>query len=354
MGYHVRIDETSKALLENLAEVPSKIFKKQYCAYLLFLVTQHDRQQLDWLVCNAPGLDSLTGQHLAYAIFAKSFPVRIRTDATRSWAESELAGKECNLVFKNIPPELLKRPNEVVRLVENGAFGVVLDEDELTAITYGSDLVARELGVLDKLPCLVVLDAVPSNSPLVIPLTQKLIPELIQRLRGALSRFYSVGGQTTIRKLVDEIQRIQSRIDVENSHDADIRRRIARANSNIANARERLINIEESRNLEGGFRDPSYYYELIANQESILSSLKQKLAEFPSLYAKRLAELEKELSVATADYRDQQEKTFPHCLTTELRTAGLLEGVSSVKSHSMSFLSQLFKPEFLLKIWKVL
>jgi hypothetical protein len=353
MGYHVSIDETSKKLLEKLACDPSKLFQKQYSAYLLFLVTQHDRQQLDWLVENAPGLDSLTGQHLAYAIFAKSFPVKIRTDATRRLAESELAGKTPT-ALQTIPPELLKRPNEVVRLVENGAFGVVLDDDELTAITYGSDLAARELGVIEKLPCLVVLDAVPSNSPLVIQLTKELIPELIQRLRGALSRFYSVGGHTTTRKLVDEIRRIQARIEIESNLDADIRRRISRANANIAKARESLLALEESSDIEGTFQDPIYYQKLISDQQTLLAPLEQKLADFPSHYSQRLEELDKELSKVTAEYQEQQEKTFSRCLNTELRAAGLLEGVSSAKSHSMSFLSQLFKPEFLLKIWAVL
>ena len=68
MGYHVSVDESSKALLQTLTTEPRKVFTKLYSAYLIFLVTRHDRQQLEWLVANAPGLDSLTRQYIAYTV----------------------------------------------------------------------------------------------------------------------------------------------------------------------------------------------------------------------------------------------------------------------------------------------
>jgi hypothetical protein len=92
MGYHVRIDESSQALLRTLTAEPNKVFGKLYSAYLLFLVTQHDRQQLDWIVTNAAGLDALTGRYLAFAVFAKSFPIKIRTDASPEFIRTESFG----------------------------------------------------------------------------------------------------------------------------------------------------------------------------------------------------------------------------------------------------------------------
>lgn len=344
MGYHVRIDEQSQALLRTLTLEPGKVFGKLYSGYLLFLVTQHDKQQLEWIVSNAPGLDSLTGQYLAYAIFAKSFPIKFRTDASRNLVESLLGDQSWSRFMGEIPPELLKRPHEVTRLVENGAFGVVLDGDELTAVTYGTDLVARELGLLDKLPCLVVLDAVPAQSPQVIPLTPKLLPHLFLHLRGALSRFYAGDGHTAIRKDAETILRIQARIDAELVRDATLRRK-------IADGQRKVVQLKQKAASGIATRDPNFFRDHAVSQAAAVASLERDLLAFPKEHSARLAELESELAAAMAAHRSHQHRTFSHCLAAELRAAGLLEGVSAAKSQSMSFLSAIFKPETLLKLW---
>lgn len=344
MGYHVRIDEQSQALLARLTLEPGKVFGKPYSGYLLFLVTQHDKQQLEWIVNNAPGLDSLTGQYLAYAIFAKSFPIKFRTDSPRTVVEALLGERSKYTSAGEIPPELLKRPQEVTRLVENGEFGIVLDGDELTAVTYGTDLVARELGLLDRLPCLVVLDAVPAQSPQVIPLTPKLLPDLFLHLRGALSRFYAVDGHTAMRRDAEAILGIQARIDAELVRDATLRRKIADGQKKVVQLKQRAASGVAT-------KDPNFFRDLAVSQEAAVANLERDLLAFPKEHPAKLAELGSELAAAMASHRSQQHKTFSHCLVTELRAAGLLEGVRAAKSQSMSFLSAIFKPETLLKLW---
>lgn len=344
MGYHVSIDESSQAMIRTLASEPNKVFAKLYSAYLLFLVTQHDRQQLDWVVSNAPGIDSLTGQYLAYAIFAKNFPVKIRTDATRALAEAELANRHEQLL-EGIPPELLKRSTEITRLVENGSFGVVLDGDELTAITYGSDIVARELGVLDRLPCLVVLDAIPAKSPLVVPLTPTLLPELFQHLRGALSRFYAVGGHTSIRKDAERVRDLQSRLEAEHTRDATLRRR-------IAEEKEKLTKLRQKAESGVPTKDPNFFADLVVSRESALASLERELIAFPNENPIKLAELEAELAGELSRHDQHRDRTFSECLSAELRSAGFMENVAAAKAQSMTFLSSIFKPETLIKIWQ--
>jgi hypothetical protein len=344
MGYHVRIDEQSQALLEKLTLEPGKVFGRPYSGYLLFLVTQHDRQQLDWVVGNAAGLDSLTGQYLAYAVFAKSFPIKFRTDASRGIVENMLGERATQASKNEIPPELLKRPREVARLVENGAFGVVLDGDELTAITYGTDLVARELGLLDKLPCLVVLDAVPAQSPQVIPLTPQLLPKLIHHLRGALKRFYAVDGHTTILRDAGEIIKLQGCIDAELTRDATLRKR-------VADLQKKLVQLKQKAMSGSSTKDPLFFKDLAERQEADLALYERDLLAFPKDHPAKLAELESELAKAMALHQTHRHKTFSHCLSAELREAGLLEGVNVAKSQSMSFLSSIFKPDTLLKLW---
>lgn len=344
MGYHVRIDESSQILLNALTTEPSKVFGKLYSAYLLLLVTQHDKEQLDWIVANSPGLDSLTGRHLAFAVFAKSFPVKIRTDATPSLVQTLLAGVVHPKGPAEIPAELLRRPEQVVRLVENGQFGVVLDGDELTAMTYGSDLVARELGLLGKLPCLVVIDGVPAQSPLVVPLTKKLLPELFPRLRGAMARFYEVDGHTAVRRDAELVIDIQKRIAAERVRDATLRTRITQE-------QEKLVKLRARAAAPPTTPDPNFFRDLVASREVALVELEQDLAAFPRTHAEREASLNEELATLIASHRARATKTFSHCLASELRSAGFQDGLSVAKTQSMSFLSSIFKPETLLKLW---
>lgn len=344
MGYHVRIDESSQALLHTLTAEPNKVFGKLYSAYLLFLVTQHDKQQLDWIVANAPGLDALTGRYLAFAVFAKSFPIKIRTDAPASLVRAELYARGRSRELSVVSPELLKKPTEITRLVENGAFGVVLDGDELTAITYGSDLVARELGLLNKLPCLVVIDGVPAESPKVIVLTPKLMPELFQRLRGAVHRFEQVGGHKVILKDAEYILDIQGRVDTERRRDARLRQRISEEQAKLSKLREKA-------SAPATTPDPNFFPNLVISRERALAELENELAAFPDEHPKREAALDAELTTAINEHRGHLDKTFSHSLVTELRSAGLLEGATTVKTQSMSFLANLFKPETLLKLW---
>ena len=58
----------------------------------------------------------------------------------------------------------LRKAKSVTSFVNSGNVGWVMDGDEINAITYGTDEVARYFGVVDALPCLLVMDAVPKQS----------------------------------------------------------------------------------------------------------------------------------------------------------------------------------------------
>lgn len=346
MGYHFRIDEASRALIDALTDEPSRVFGRLYSAYLLFLVTQHDKKQLAWIVENAPGLDSLTGRHLAYAVFAKSFPVKIRTDAAASHIRESYGGRDPARLLREIRPELLQRPNEITRLVEDGAFGVVLDGQELTALTYGSDLVARELGVLDRLPCLVVIDGVPAHEPLVVPLSDKLMPELFQRLRGAVAQFYKVDGHTAVRSDAETVVDIQNRLVAERNRDACLR-------AKIQNEEKKLVKLRARAAAPPTTPDPNFFRDLVVNREAELVRLKQELHAFSDTHHKQIMSLNNELDAAISSHRSRLSKTFSHCLLAELRSAGFQDATNAAKEGARSFLAGLFKPETLLKLWSL-
>lgn len=338
MGYHIRIDESSEHLLRLLSVQPSQVFGKLYSAYLLFLATEHDREQLDWIVSNAPALDSLSGSHLAYAVFAKSFPVRLRSDAVEPKRDVRNIGQ--------LDAKTVAKSEAVTRLVENGVFGVVLDGDELTAITYGTDIVARDLNLLDKLPCLVVLDAIPAAKPRTIRLESALLPTLFQLLRGAVARFYAANGHTTIRRDAEIVLDIQRKIEAELGREARIR-------NQVATERQKIIKLRSK--IAAGIvtKDPNFFQDIVASREDVIVDLEKELDAFPEQHPQRLAELESELRNAMLSHRRHKEMTFSHCIVAELFAQGFKDLVGSAKIQSMGFLSSLFKPDTLLKLWSL-
>lgn len=336
MGFHVRIDETSEQLLTLLNVAPSQVFGKLYSAYLLFLATEHDRAQLDWIVSHAPGLDSLTGAHLAYAVFAKRFKVRLKSEEVDPDRPSRNIGE--------MEARIAAEPGAVSRLVENGRFGVVLDGDELTAITYGTDIVARELNLLDKLPCLVVLDAIPAKIPRVIKLEPQLLPALFQLLRGAVSRFNAVGGHKIIRRDTEEVLRIQGLIEAEHVRDARLR-------SRIATEREKLIALRSKIDSGVTTKDPNFFRDIVIGREKVIVDLEGELNTFSEEHPRQLAALDSELKEAMHCYELNSEKRFSHCLEAELLSNGFKVAAASAKVNSISFMSSIFNPEVLLKLW---
>ena len=65
MGFHVRLDDDSKKIVDLVSTDPSKVLGKLYAAYMLFLVAEPDQAELKWLLDNAKALDSLTGDDIA-------------------------------------------------------------------------------------------------------------------------------------------------------------------------------------------------------------------------------------------------------------------------------------------------
>src|SRR5437870_5489894 len=127
MGFHVSVDDESERLIQLVRSDPSKVFGRLYSAYLLFLIGAPDEAELRWLLENAKALDSLTGQHLAYAVFAKQFKIKLRTHAMASDRPPRNVGQ--------VRTKSAIESKSVTRLVKAGEFGMVVDGDEVTAIT---------------------------------------------------------------------------------------------------------------------------------------------------------------------------------------------------------------------------
>ena len=107
-------------------------------------------------------LDSLTGDDVACAIFAR----RIRIASTESrWTSPRPSFLGSRISAEGVDLQTVQRDLTFAEpLVLDGSSRWAGGEREITAVTYAADDVAREFGIIDKLPCLVFLDALSDSA----------------------------------------------------------------------------------------------------------------------------------------------------------------------------------------------
>ena len=238
MGFRVSIDRNSETLMHRIKTRPASVFDQAYSGYLLFLIGGHDAQILNWLKDNAISLDSLTGSDIAFAIFARRFSVRIRTDGRRDRTPRNVG---------TVDVSELGDFWKINSLVKSGRFGWVVDGDEITAITYATDEIAKELGVLNDLPCVVILDAIPAGEIQVLRLTPEITDQFLVTLRSTISSFRETNGYDKICDHVRAILEIQDTIDRSRQREAALRRRWEKAQQLVEQLSSELSDFDSSR-----------------------------------------------------------------------------------------------------------
>jgi hypothetical protein len=204
MGFRVEIGDDKSRLLRNLRLTPSEVFAKPYGGYVLFLVGGADREALEWLAENVVALDSLTGEHIAFAIFARSLRMRLHVDY--SYVPPELRRRNTSFA---VPLDEIKTAGSVTRLVESHRLGWVLDGDEINAITYAVDEIARSFGVVDELPCALILDAIPKREFTIFHLTSSNLDSLVALLRRAIQNLLETPGYGRFMPTIRRVIRLQ-------------------------------------------------------------------------------------------------------------------------------------------------
>lgn len=193
MGFRWQFEQNSHYLLDNLYSNLTEVFKKPFAGYLLFLVGGADLDILRWIEENIITLDSLTGEDIAFVIFAERFKLKLKSREELGYSDS--IGR-----FLALPNHFNKKIlhlddikdsyeyfEEITPLVESGQPKWILDDDEITGVTYAVDDIARRLGILNEVPCFLVFDAIPSEKYKILNLNQDNIPELIPLLRNTIS-----------------------------------------------------------------------------------------------------------------------------------------------------------------------
>jgi hypothetical protein len=188
-------------VLRLLREGRSGVLERPYAGYLLFLFGNADEEIATWFARNLVALDSLTGSSLAGLVFAERVKVRVQVGATRD----QLALPD--LKHEEVEIRKINENVEVERLVSRRGEVLYRPEEELTAITYGADGVARELALQADLPCIAILDALPTEAIEVLRLRDYEPKEIIHLLRELAATFSQ---QEKFRSFFDLMARIHA------------------------------------------------------------------------------------------------------------------------------------------------
>ena len=187
MGYHVLCPGAD--LLNELSKDGEKLLGAPYPLYIIALATMIDDEALEWLLKYEMAFDSITGQCAAFMLFYNEANLKARGRGVvlfdypfdyPSLMQSQvisLSGKSLRMGTNEVDKVICYDPNFKPS-----------KEVLIRSMTYESDAVARELAVLDKLPCLLFIDEPRSSTYYLMALTK---PEAgtLQELRQLLGDF---------------------------------------------------------------------------------------------------------------------------------------------------------------------
>jgi len=187
-------------ILRLLRERPALTFDRPYAGYLLFLFGQSDEAIATWFSRNLVALDSLTGSTIAGVVFADRVRIRVAVEQ----------GRHHPLNTEEVPIDEIQSGYQAdyryERLVSDDGKSSFSGEAEVTAVTYAADEVARVMNLTSDLPCIVILDAIPSGEIEVLRLgANDPTTTIIAILRDLVSEFRS---KDRYRRFFELLERI--------------------------------------------------------------------------------------------------------------------------------------------------
>jgi len=280
-----RVVETVDPVLDLLYENPARLLEKRYAGYLVFLFGRADEEFATWFARNIVALDSLTGSDIGGAIFASRIKLRVHSpvgNASPRRSTAHLRNGDSDIDLGTI-----HRISEPL-IDSSGRSRWRGDEEEITAMTYATDDIARRLGVLPDLPCLVVIDAVPSDEIEVMRLTEYAMKDLIPLVREVVHRFR---GSQEFQPFFESLYRVQRLSEKRHSLTEEIavrhrelqqaKRRVEYALAGVpAEARKALVEANVRRFRDAVLHFPPAARNGVEERAAQARSLQQQLHRF--------------------------------------------------------------------------
>ena len=111
----------------------------------------------EWIQKRAKSLDAITGGSVAFALFSRTIRAEVSVGGVAGISQNELKAE-----FEPAVLGMDGKGIDVTRLVTSGLFGHIEDRVTIEAMNVAVIDVARQFGVLDKLPCVIVMDGFPT------------------------------------------------------------------------------------------------------------------------------------------------------------------------------------------------
>lgn len=206
MGFRLEFEdgEEINALLRRVSATIRDAFPKPFCGYMIFLFTSEDDVLLKQFQKNLLHYDSLTGPTIAFIVFAEKIKIKIHSTGGTA---SRRSPKSVEFKLQ----DLADRRMSVSQLIKDGKVGWTAKGDELTAISYATHQVARELNILSLLPCLVVFDALPHEKDFkTFTLSNGFIQNINNVLSQSLDRLHTSPNYKSYKSGIDKISALES------------------------------------------------------------------------------------------------------------------------------------------------
>lgn len=196
--------DCSDPILRLLHTHPGELVGRNYAGYLVFLFGAADEEFATWFTRNLVALDSLTGTDIGAVVFAARVRLALPGQKTKRTQTRDTV--DLTRIYRHafVSDRLI---DHELRSLWRGT------NDELVATTYATDDIARGLGVLEDLPCLVILDAVPSPEVEVVRLSEHATRELIPLIRDVVHTFRGGDGFQTYVSLLRNVQQVSGEYD---------------------------------------------------------------------------------------------------------------------------------------------
>ena len=203
MGYHVAC--SGAELIQRLCTDPDRFLGRPHALHMMALCTMVDDEVVDWLMQYEMALDSLTGPDAAFLLFYNEAELR----ATASPAPDHENTPTVQRV--QISAEVLRGGTHAVDEVVRYQAGIWRSRDILVqSMTYESDAIARELGILDRLPCIVLFDDPRSDEFYLLPLDDP--GDILSEIRKLLAAYQKGEANTEYFKALREWHEANDRL----------------------------------------------------------------------------------------------------------------------------------------------
>lgn len=190
MGY--RVDCPGVELLNRLRVDPDGFLGEPFSLYIIALATQIDDRALGWLRKYEMQLDSLCGPYAAFFLFYNHAQFEVETGPWNVWGKSgTLFSDKFKYTDVDVTMDDQSIPDGMVRTDGVRRFDRktrIEKQIYVTSMTYESDSIARELEIIDELPCLLVFDDLSSDTFYTLSLINP-DEDTLTDLRTLLSKF---------------------------------------------------------------------------------------------------------------------------------------------------------------------